>query len=221
MCGALATRPPCGIEQRARVVEALADVDRLRRCLQHLAHLLGDVHEEVVEDLDACRVEPVLPLPARPARRYPPAAAQPPAQRLARCQPGSSTTVLCGSTSSAGPASGERERAHAAPAARRASCRTRRARARGRARVMRATPAGRALRHRHEAQRASTRSASMRTVSGSRREAEAAQVLGVELRGAASSSGASGTDSVMSLSPARSSSSCVTLQRAGCRAVGG
>ncbi len=44
------------IEQRARVVEALADVDRLRRRLQHLAHLLGDVHEQVVEDLDARRV---------------------------------------------------------------------------------------------------------------------------------------------------------------------
>ena len=42
-----------GVEERAGVIEALADVDRLRGRLEHLAHLLGDVHEEVVEYLDA------------------------------------------------------------------------------------------------------------------------------------------------------------------------
>ena len=41
------------VEQGAGVVEAFADIDRLRGRPEDLAHLLGDVHEQVVEYLDA------------------------------------------------------------------------------------------------------------------------------------------------------------------------
>ena len=47
---------PLAVEQRARVVEPLADVHRLRGRLEYLAHLRSDVHEQVVEDLDAGRI---------------------------------------------------------------------------------------------------------------------------------------------------------------------
>ena len=40
-----------GVKQRAAEVQPLFDVDRMRRVLQLQTHLLGDVHEEVVEDL--------------------------------------------------------------------------------------------------------------------------------------------------------------------------
>ncbi len=57
MCGALATRSPVGVEHRAGEVEPLLDVDRIGRVLQRHAHLLGDRHEEVVEDLEHDRVD--------------------------------------------------------------------------------------------------------------------------------------------------------------------
>ncbi len=41
-----------GIEHRAREVEPLLDVDRLRRVAQRFPHLLGDRHEQVVEHLE-------------------------------------------------------------------------------------------------------------------------------------------------------------------------
>src|ERR1700692_1801980 len=44
------------VEHRAGEVEALLDVDRLRGGLQAHAHLLGDRHEQVVEDLQHDRV---------------------------------------------------------------------------------------------------------------------------------------------------------------------
>ena len=40
------------IEHRARKVEPLLDVDRLRRVAQRFPHLLGDRHEQVVEHLE-------------------------------------------------------------------------------------------------------------------------------------------------------------------------
>ena len=46
-----------GVEQRAREVEALLDVDRVRGVLQLQAHLLGDVHERVVEHLQHHRID--------------------------------------------------------------------------------------------------------------------------------------------------------------------
>ena len=41
-----------GVEQRAREIEPLADVDRDGRRLQHRAHLLRHLHETVVEELE-------------------------------------------------------------------------------------------------------------------------------------------------------------------------
>ena len=43
---------PLGIEHRTRKIESLLDVDRMRGVLQTVAHLLGNRHEEVVEDLE-------------------------------------------------------------------------------------------------------------------------------------------------------------------------
>ena len=45
-----------GGEHRAREVEPLLDVDRIRRVLEHHAHLLGDRHEQVVEHLEHHRI---------------------------------------------------------------------------------------------------------------------------------------------------------------------
>ena len=45
-----------GVEDRAGEVQPLLDVDRLRGGLQAHAHLLGDRHEQVVEDLQQHRV---------------------------------------------------------------------------------------------------------------------------------------------------------------------
>ena len=47
---------PVGREQRAREIQSLLDVDGVRRVLEHDAHLLGDVHEEVVEHLEHDRI---------------------------------------------------------------------------------------------------------------------------------------------------------------------
>ena len=49
-------QPALGIEERAGEVEALLDVHRIGGVLQRHAHLLGDRHEEVVEDLEHHRV---------------------------------------------------------------------------------------------------------------------------------------------------------------------
>ena len=45
-----------GVKQRAREIQPLLDVDRVRGVLQLQAHLLGDVHEQVVEHLQQHRV---------------------------------------------------------------------------------------------------------------------------------------------------------------------
>jgi hypothetical protein len=60
-----------GVEQRAREVQPLLDVHRVRRVLQLQPHLLGDVHEQVVEDLQHHRVD------RRADRRGAPRAAAP------------------------------------------------------------------------------------------------------------------------------------------------
>ena len=57
MWGALATRFPAGVENRTRKVEPLLDVHRIGRVLQGDAHLLGDRHEEIVEDLQHHRID--------------------------------------------------------------------------------------------------------------------------------------------------------------------
>ena len=49
-------QPPVAIEDRAGEVEPLLDVHRIGGVLQRHAHLLGDRHEEVVEDLQHHRV---------------------------------------------------------------------------------------------------------------------------------------------------------------------
>ena len=57
------------VEDGAAEVESLLDVDRHRGVLQHQAHLLGDVHEQVVEDLQLDRVDGGAD--RRPARQWP------------------------------------------------------------------------------------------------------------------------------------------------------
>ena len=56
MCGALAIRLPSRVEQRAGKIQPLLDVDRIGRVLQLQPHLLGDVHEQVVEHFQQHRV---------------------------------------------------------------------------------------------------------------------------------------------------------------------
>jgi chemotaxis signal transduction protein len=56
MCGALAISWPCGVEEGAGEVQPLLDVHRVGGVLQPQAHLLGDVHEQVVEHLEHHRV---------------------------------------------------------------------------------------------------------------------------------------------------------------------
>ena len=56
MCGALATSVPSCVEDRAGEVEPLLDVHRIGGVLQRHAHLLGDRHEQVVEDLQHHRI---------------------------------------------------------------------------------------------------------------------------------------------------------------------
>jgi hypothetical protein len=46
-----------GVEQSAGEVEPLLDVDRGRGRLQRDAHLLGDRHEQIVEDFEAHGVD--------------------------------------------------------------------------------------------------------------------------------------------------------------------
>ena len=45
-----------GVEDGAREVEALLDVDRIARVGERHAHLLGDCHEQVVEHFEQHRV---------------------------------------------------------------------------------------------------------------------------------------------------------------------
>ena len=56
ICGALATSAPSRVEDGAGEIEPLLDVDRIGGVLQRHAHLLGDRHEEVVEDFQHHRV---------------------------------------------------------------------------------------------------------------------------------------------------------------------
>ena len=56
MCGALATSAPVAVEHRAGEIEPLLDVDRIGGVLQRHAHLLGDRHEQIVEDFEHDRV---------------------------------------------------------------------------------------------------------------------------------------------------------------------
>ena len=51
-----------GVEQRAGEVQPLLDVHRVGGVLQPQAHLLGDVHEQVVEDLEHHRDRPAVPI---------------------------------------------------------------------------------------------------------------------------------------------------------------
>jgi len=48
---------PLGTEQRTRKVQPLLDVDRVGGVLQLQAHLLGDVHEQVIEHLQQHRID--------------------------------------------------------------------------------------------------------------------------------------------------------------------
>ena len=92
-----------GVEQRAREVEPLLDVDGVGGVLQPHAHLLGDRHEEVVEHLQHHRVD------VGADRQRASAAAGCASARGGRaavtraCQPGSTTVVAFASAMIAGP----------------------------------------------------------------------------------------------------------------------
>ena len=60
-----------GVEQRAAEVQPLLDVDRVRGVLQLQPHLLGDVHEQVVEHLQQHRVDGCARCKLNSARRNP------------------------------------------------------------------------------------------------------------------------------------------------------
>ena len=101
-CGALATRAPVAIEHGAGEIEPLLDVHRLRGVAQRFAHLLGDGHEQVVEHLEQHGVgggAEALALAWFGARQNDVVDAV-----SVSFQPGSTTTVWCGSMTSAGPA---------------------------------------------------------------------------------------------------------------------
>ena len=93
-----------GVEQRAREIEPLLDVDRVRGVGERHAHLLGDRHEQVVEDFEQHRVGGRADRVRRAAR---PRRARARGRR-ARCsvarQPGSTTVVAFSSRITAGPA---------------------------------------------------------------------------------------------------------------------
>ena len=106
MCGAFATRLARGVEDRAREIEPLLDVDRTRGVPQHRAHLLRDVHEQRIEHFETHRVrfsdgsvQPAScrePPPADPGSSNPPSATSP-------AQPGAIQLVAPSSQSSNGP----------------------------------------------------------------------------------------------------------------------
>ena len=56
-CAGIGDQRPPGVEQGAGEIEPLLDVDRHRGRLQRDPHLLGDRHEEVVEDFQPHRVD--------------------------------------------------------------------------------------------------------------------------------------------------------------------
>ena len=108
-----------GVEDRAGEVEPLLDVDRVRGRPQPLAHLLGDRHEQVAEDLKEHRVR----LRRRPGRgrgsgpTRVSSRSRPPV--IEARQPGSTTVVARSSAMMAGPSTacpgGSSRRGRAAP----------------------------------------------------------------------------------------------------------
>ena len=96
-----------GIEQRAGEVEPLLDVDRVGGVLQPQAHLLGDGHEQVVEDLEHHRVglgADRVPCVARAARACSSSVAG--ARRARAASPARPRWWRCASAMIAGPSIG-------------------------------------------------------------------------------------------------------------------
>ena len=96
-------QPPVAVEDRAGEVEPLLDVDRIGGVLQHHAHLLGDRHEQVVEDLEHHRVGLGADGGALGQGHDAVEHDRVAGVTVAR-QPGSTMIVWCGSMMSAGPA---------------------------------------------------------------------------------------------------------------------
>ena len=90
------------IEQRAAEIQALLDIDRIGGVLQTQAHLFGDVHEDVVEQLQQRWDRHAYPAHARRLALH---AAQFDAAAATACasQPGSTTVVALLSARMAGP----------------------------------------------------------------------------------------------------------------------
>ena len=97
MCSACITISPRGVEQRGRGVAALLDVGRVRRADQHRAHLLADRAQRAGQDLELDRVDRRRSL--RRVRWIVPVSSTSPAQ------PGGTSSVDSGSSTTAGPAS--------------------------------------------------------------------------------------------------------------------
>ena len=53
MCGAFETRRPSASNNAQGEIEALSNIDRNCCVLQDDAHLLGDVHEQAIKNLEA------------------------------------------------------------------------------------------------------------------------------------------------------------------------
>ena len=113
------------VEQRAGEIQALLDVHRARGVGERHAHLLGDGHEQIVEDLEQHRIGARR---RRVSRRAAPVFVEHQVVER-RCsvarQPRSMTTVVLRSQMTAGPRS---RRPAAARRARRTACRARRRR---------------------------------------------------------------------------------------------
>ena len=111
-----------GIEQRAGKIEPLLDVDRIRRILQRHAHLLGDRHEQVVEDFEQHRVGRACRSHVSRCERDRALQHQMVARASAAAfQPGSITVVAFFSAMTAGPGdhvTGKQRLAHDRPAPR-------------------------------------------------------------------------------------------------------
>ena len=103
MCGALAISSPSASNSAQREVQPLLDVHRVGGVLQPQPHLLGDVHEQVVEDLEHHRVGVGADRVLRRRAAARACSSSGPAAVSRACQPGSTTVVALRSATIAGP----------------------------------------------------------------------------------------------------------------------
>ena len=61
--GRIGDQRALAVEHRAAEIQAFLDVHRMSRVLQPQAHLFGDVHEQIVEDLEQHRIDACTGIP--------------------------------------------------------------------------------------------------------------------------------------------------------------